>query len=150
MTIARLMQMAAAGSASATNLLLNSNPFSGIANWTNVNSTISESGGVLAVNDNGAFGAAQQAVAVTSGTTYRITGTVYTDGTSGQVAVIGIKHGNRANIAELSDQSTGDYSGTSPLEVTFDFTATDSFVTVKLVSVSDNLSYFKDVTLTET
>lgn len=135
--------------AGTTNLLLNSNPFSGTSNWTPVNSAISESGGVLAVNDNGAFGVANQAVAVTIGVTYTLTGTYYTDGTSGQRANIGIKHGDRANIAEPADQSAGGYAGTSPLEVTFDFTATDSFVTVKLVSVSDNLSYFKDVTLAE-
>ena len=135
--------------AGATNLLLNSNPFSGTSNWTAVASAISESGGVLTVNDNGAFGVANQAVAVTIGVIYTLTGTYYTDGTAGQVANIGIKHGDRATLAEASDQNAGGYSGTSPLEVTFDFTATDSFVTVKLASASDNLSYFKDVTLTE-
>ena len=131
------------------NLLLNSNPFSGTSNWTPVNATISESGNVLAVNDNGAFGAAQQAVAVTSGVTYTVTGTIYTDGTAGQSAVIGIKNGNRANIAEASDVQSTNNTGTTPLEVSFNFTATDSFATVKLASVSDNISYFKDVTLRE-
>ena len=141
--------MAVVGSAGTTNLLLNSSPFSGTSNWTAVNSAISESGGVLAVDDNGAFGAANQAVAVTIGVTYTLTGTYYTDGTAGQIANFGIRHGDRVNIAEASEQAAGNYSGTSPLEATFDFIATDSFVTVKLASVSDNLSYFKDVTLTE-
>ena len=130
------------------NLLLNSNPFSGTSNWTNVNSAISESGGVLAVNDNGAFGGAQQAVAVTSGNSYRLTGTMYTDGTSGQNAIMGIKHGDRANIAEGNDQAVNNTT-TTPTELSFDFTATQSFVTVKCLSVSDSIPYFRGVTRVE-
>jgi len=149
MSIARRLMGVTKG---VENLLLNSDPFSGTSNWRGVNAGLSESGGVLTVDDNGAYGAGQQAVAVTPGASYRLSGIIYTDGTAGQVAVLGIKQGDRETRAELSDlqDPTPGYQGTAPFEASFEFTATQSFVTVKLVSVSDNNSYFENVTLIPT
>ena len=121
MSIARRLMGVTKG---VENLLLNSDPFSGTSNWRGVNAGLSESGGVLTVDDNGAYGAGQQAVAVTPGASYRLSGIIYTDGTAGQVAVLGIKQGDRETRAELSDlqDPTPGYQGTAPFETSLTVT----------------------------
>jgi len=136
------------GAGQIENVLLNSNPFSGTSNWTPLNAGISESGGILSVDDNGTFGSARQLVTVTPNTNYTLSGYFWADGTNGtQAANIGMCFGSALGEV-IADIQTPNTNSTTPVygEITFNSGAYNS-ITIILSSINDNISFFKNIIL---